>query len=183
MKLIRRILLMSLALLITLGAAWAEPITNEEEITMNTFTPTWENVKPLGRTHQLKDSLWLCFSGAGAEFTFHGSRCEVTIAGDINAYPSKRDELVRIAIYVDGVRVVDEMIDAKEKTFTVLNEAEARDVVVRIVKLSETAMSTCGVRSIAVDDPAGVRPTPAKSRRMSTLAPESSISRFSRSGG
>ena len=166
MKLIRRILLMSLALLITLGAAWAEPITNEEEITMNTFTPTWENVKPLGRTHQLKDSLWLCFSGAGAEFTFHGSRCEVTIAGDINAYPSKRDELVRLAIYVDGVRVVDDMIDAKEKTYTVMAEETARDAVVRIVKLSETAMSTCGVKAISVDDPAGIRPTPAKARKI-----------------
>ena len=166
MKLIRRILLTSLALLITLGAAWAEPITNEEEITMNTFTPTWENVKPLGRTHQLKDSLWLCFSGSGAEFTFHGSRCEVTIAGDINAYPSKRDELVRIAIYVDGVRVVDDMIDAKEKTYTVMAEETARDAVVRIVKLSETAMSTCGVKAISVDDSAGIRPTPAKARKI-----------------
>ena len=133
---------------------------------MTTITPTWENVKPLGRTHQLPDCLWLCFSGTGAEFTFHGSRCEVTIAGDANACPDKCDELVRIAICVDGVRVVDEMIDDAEKTFTVLNAAEKRDVVVRIVKLSETAMSTCGVKAIAVDDPEGVRPTPASTRRI-----------------
>lgn len=146
--------------------AYAE---NEEETAMITVTPTWENVNPLGRTHQLSDALWMCFSGTGAEFAFHGSRCEVTIAGDKNAYPSKRDELVRIAIYVDGVRVIDDMIDEKEKTFTVLDEAEARDVVVRIVKLSETAMSTCGIRSISVDDPAGIRPTPAKARRIEVI--------------
>ena len=110
---------------------------------MYTVIPDWNNVKPLGRTHQLPDCLWLCFSGAGAEFTFHGSRCEITIAGDVNAYPSRRDDLVRIAIYVDGVRVVDDMVDGKEKTYTVLDADAPRDVVVRIVKLSETAMSTC----------------------------------------
>lgn len=165
MKLTRLLALMMCALLLAVPAS-AESAANEEETTMYTVTPNWENVKPLGRTHQLKDSLWLCFSGAGAEFTFHGSRCEVTVAGDINAYPSKRDELVRIAIYVDGVRVVDDMIDAKEKTYTVMDEETARDAVVRIVKLSETAMSTCGVKAISVDDPAGIRPTPAKARKI-----------------
>ena len=139
---------------------------SEEVSSMFTITPDWNNVKPLGRTHQLPDALWLCFSGSGAEFAFHGSRCVVTIAGDDNASPDKRDELARIAIYVDGLRVVDQMIDAMEMSFTVLDEAVARDVTVRIVKLSETAMSTCSVRAIAVDDPDGIRPTPARARRI-----------------
>lgn len=165
MKLTRLLALVMCALLLALPAS-AESAANEEETIMYTVTPNWENVKPLGRTHQLEDSLWLCFSGSGAEFAFHGSRCEVTIAGDINAYPSKRDELVRIAIYVDGVRVVDDMIDAKEKTYTVMDEETVRDAVVRIVKLSETAMSTCGVKAISVDDPAGIRPTAAKARKI-----------------
>ena len=136
---------------------------------MFSVMPSWNTVKPLGRTHQRSDALWLCFSGSGAEFTFHGSRCDVTIAGDDNASPSGRDDLVRIAIYVDGVRVVDEMIDAQEKTFTALDAAEARDVTVRIVKLSETAMSTCGIRAISVDDPDGIRPTPVRARRIEII--------------
>ena len=162
MKMIRLLMLLACALLLAVPA-FAE---NKEEPAMYTVTPNWENVKPLGRTHQLPDSLWMCFSGSGAEFTFHGARCEVTIAGDNKAYPGDRDNLVRIGIYVDGVRVVDEMIDAKEKTFTVLAAEEARDVTVRIVKLSETAMSTCGVKEIRVDDPEGVRPTPVRSRKI-----------------
>ena len=162
MKMIRLLMLLACVLLLAVPA-FAE---NKEEPAMYTVTPNWENVKPLGRTHQLPDSLWMCFSGSGAEFTFHGARCEVTIAGDNKAYPGDRDNLVRIGIYVDGVRVVDEMIDAKEKTFTVLAAEEARDVTVRIVKLSETAMSTCGVKEIRVDDPEGVRPTPVRSRKI-----------------
>jgi len=134
---------------------------------MYTVTPTWQNVKPLGRTHPLTDSLWLAFSGTGAEFTFHGARCTVTIAGDSNAaLPDDAANKTRIAIDVDGVRVIDDMIDAAEKTYTVLDAPEARDVIVRVVKLSETAMSTCGIRTIAVDAAEGIRPTPAKAHRI-----------------
>ena len=134
---------------------------------MYTFTPNWENVKPLGRTCPLPDSLWMALSGSGAEFALHGCRCMITIAGDSNAeLPDDRDNKVRIAIYVDDVRIVDDMIDKAEKTYTVLDEAEAKDVVVRIVKLSETAMSTCGIRAISVDEQASVRPTAAKARKI-----------------
>lgn len=165
MKLLRLLALLLCALLLS-ASATAESAENKEDVTMYAFTPDWTNVKPLGRTHQLEDSLWLAFSGTGAEFAFHGAHCEVTLAGDNGARPGDRDNLVRIAIYVDGVRVVDDMLDAKEKTYTVLDAAEKRDVVVRIVKLSETAMSTCGVKEIRVDDPEGIRPTPASARRI-----------------
>lgn len=170
-QMMKRMCLFALLVCVMLLAApaLAEGSVKEEETVMHTFTPDWTNVKPLGRTQSLEDSLWMCFSGTGAEFTFCGARCEVTMAGDVNAYPSKRDELVRIAIYVDGVRVVDDMLDQKEKTYTVLDESEPRDVVVRVVKLSETAMSTCGIRSISVDDPAGIRPTPAKERKIEII--------------
>lgn len=88
MKMIRLLVLLACALLLAVLAC-AE---NEEEPAMYTVTPNWENVKPLGRTHQLPDSLWMCFSGSGAEFTFHGARCEVTIAGDNKAYPGDRED-------------------------------------------------------------------------------------------
>lgn len=131
---------------------------------MKTFIPTWQNVKPLGRTWQMADSLWLAFSGSGAEFAFVGSRCEVTIAGDNHAADAdKANDRVRIAIYLDGERVVDDMIDAAEKVYQVMNADAAQAHTVRIVKLSETAMSTCGVKAISVDGE-GIRPTPAKAR-------------------
>ena len=147
--------------------AYAQTAVNGEETTMTTVIPTWENVKPLGRTHQLKDSLWLAFSGSGAEFAFTGKRCEVTIQGDINAAKSSAaDNHVRIAIDVNGVRVVDDMVNAREETYTVFESETAQDVVVRVVKLSETAMSTCGIKEITVDAQDGIRPTPAKARKI-----------------
>ncbi|MBQ8554345.1 MAG: GDSL family lipase [Clostridia bacterium] len=132
---------------------------------MQTIVPTWDHVKPLGRTHMLEDSLWLAFSGSGAEFAFHGRYCSVTIGGDVNAAKANNEaNQVRIAIYVNGERTVDDMIDAKEKTYTVFESDDAQDVTVRIVKLSETAMSTCGIKGITTDAP--IHPTPEKARKI-----------------
>jgi len=129
------------------------------ETTMNTFIPTWDNVKPLGRTHQLEDSLWLCFSGTGAEFTAQCTTLSVTMAADTAvASPANR---VRLAIEVNGQRVVDDMLDAPEKTYTVWKSEAPQAITVRIIKLSETAMSTCGIRSITTDA-ASIHPTPKK---------------------
>lgn len=153
-----RICFLILVVLI-LGTASAE----NGETMMNTFTPDWSNVKPLGRTHQLPDSLWLAFSGSGAEFAFTGSHCEVTIAGDINARAGTSENLARIAIEVDGARVVDDLVNAQEKTYTVVAGSDVKTHVVRIIKLSETAMSTCGVKAITVDA-ASIQPTPFSDR-------------------
>lgn len=137
---------------------------------MKMIVPTWENVKPLGRTKPLADGLWLAFSGSGAEFVFHGKYAAVTIAGDDNAaLADNAQNQARIAIEVNGQRVVDDMIDAPEKTYTAFEAAKAQDVVVRIVKLSETAMSTCAIRAITVDSEDGIRPTPAKAHAIEVI--------------
>ena len=126
---------------------------------MNTFTPTWTNVKPLGRTLPLEDSLWLCFSGTGAEFTAHCTTMSITVAGDTAiTSPANR---VRLAIEVNGQRVVDAMLDESEKTYTVWQSNTPQAITVRVIKLSESAMSTCGIKQIATDA-ATICPTPKK---------------------
>ncbi len=135
----------------------------EEESTLKTYIPTTEYVKPLGRTHLLNDTLWMAFSGSGAEFTFNGTSASVTIAGDANAAnPNNEDNQARIGIYVNGERIIDDMINAAEETYTVFESEIPQDCTVTIVKLSETAMSTAGIKSIEVDSETGISPTPAK---------------------
>lgn len=129
-----------------------------------TYAPTSENVKTLGRTMLTdEDMLWLAFSGSGAEFTFNGTKAEVVIAGDDNAEkPDNEDNQARIAIYVNGERVVDDMIDHAEETYTVFESETPAECDVKIVKLSETAMSTCAVKSITVDAEEGIKPAEKK---------------------
>ncbi len=134
--------------------------TANGEITMNTFTPNWENVKPLGRTMPLEGSLWLCFSGTGAEFTAECTSLSVTMAADVS-YADAASR-TRIAIEVNGQRVVDDMLDAAEKTYLVWQSGTAETITVRIIKLSETAMSTCGIKAI-ITDAAAIQPTAKKS--------------------
>ncbi|MBE5810810.1 MAG: GDSL family lipase [Clostridiales bacterium] len=124
------------------------------------ITPNWHNVKPLGRTWPLEDGLWLALSASGAEFTFTGSACEVTIAGDNRAADAEAvNDHARIALYLDGQRAVDTLLNAPVKVFTL--EAGEGEHTVRIVKLSETAMSTCVIRTIEAED---IRPTAKKLR-------------------
>ncbi len=126
---------------------------------MPAITPDWHNVKPLGRTWPVGDEgLLLAFSGTGVEFAFTGTSCVVWIGGDCRADdPAAANDHARIAVYLDGERVVDAMITSAVKSFRIT--AEEGEHVARIVKLSETAMSVCLIHSIEADN---IRPTADK---------------------
>lgn len=137
---------------------------------MKLFTPSYRNLKPLGRTHLLNDTLWLAYSGSGAAFTFTGTRCAVTLAGDSTAAdPAATDNQARIAIEVNGQRVVEELMNAPEKTYTVFEADEAQAVTVSIIKLSESAMSTCAIKQIAVDTEDRIYPAANKPHRIEVV--------------
>lgn len=145
------------------------PTETEQNVTMTPTTPvqeeakmfefTEENVRPIGRTFS-ENGLWCAFSGSGAEFQFHGNKLIVNVIGDNAAKnPFNEDNHTRIAIYVNGERVIDEMVNEAVKAFTVFDGSETVDAVVNIVKLSETAMSTIKLSSLITDGAATVTPT------------------------
>lgn len=135
----------------------------EEETDVKLYIPNTDNVKTIGRTYLLDDTLWMAFSGSGAEFHFSGKKVTITLAGDNTAMLSSRaDDQARIAIYVDGERVVDDMMDEAEKSYTVFESDIAAECDIKIIKLSETAMSTVGIKSIEVDGEAEIVPAGTK---------------------
>lgn len=136
--------------------------SEEEKDLGNTVALTAENVKLVGRTWLSDDTLWLALSGAGVEFEYTGKKLDITIAGDSVATSGSADNQARVAIYVDGERVIDEMIDSAEETFTAFESAEAKTVNVKIIKLSECAMSTCGIKAITVAEGETIKPAPKK---------------------
>lgn len=130
---------------------------------MNTYIPTHENVKSLGRTFLLENTLWLTLSGSGAAFDFRGTKSSVTFLGDsIATKPGYESNLSRIAVYVNGTRVVDDRIDESKKEYIIFESEQAQDCHVEIIKLSEAAMSTVGIQSIAVDAENGIHPAEIK---------------------
>lgn len=127
---------------------------------------TAETAKLVGRTYLNDDTLWAAFSGAGAEFVYTGKKLEITIVGDNAATAGNADNYARVGIYVDGERVIDDMLDQKEKTYTVFESDEAKSVTVQIIKLSECAMSTFGIKPVKLADGEKIEPAAAKDFRI-----------------
>lgn len=134
---------------------------------MNTKTDYFADpahVKPLGRTYFHNNRLFCALSGTGAEFYFSGTSCFITIAGDVgSANPLFADSHARIAIYVNGKRTIDDLIEQPSKTYCVLESETETAAVISVVKLSESPMSTVSIERITVTGFAP-RPTEEKGR-------------------
>ena len=130
--------------------------------TETTYKATAENVKLLGRTYFNEDKLYCALSGSGAEFTFNGTKCTVNVNGDSNAMnASAADNQARVGIYVNGERVIDDMVDNLRESYDVFESDTPQDVTVSIVKLSESPMSTISIGDIKVTGSV-IKPTPDK---------------------
>lgn len=122
------------------------------------FKATEKHVKIIGRTYDYNGVLWLALSGSGVEFSFCGKKAEIKLKGDAIALSGNNQ--ARIGIYVNGQRVIDDMVNELVKTYTVFESNTEQNVTVRVIKLSEAAMSTVGIEEITVDVTEGIKPTP-----------------------
>ncbi|MBQ4899873.1 GDSL family lipase [Paenibacillus sp. Marseille-P2973] len=123
------------------------------------FRATENHVKIIGRTYEHNDVLWLALSGGGVEFSFYGKKAEITIEGDPIATSGNNE--ARIGIYVNGNRVIDDMVKQPVKKYTAYESNTDQNVTIKVIKLSEAAMSTVGIQEITVDAKEGIKPAPA----------------------
>lgn len=145
-------------------AAKASGTTN---LSKQEFVPSAKNVKLLGRTCLIGDNLWLALSGTGLEFTFTGTKADITLVGDNVAGSSWGEgSYCRIGIYANDKLVADELIKEKTKTITAFQSDTVQKVTIRIVKLSESASSTVGIGKIKVTAKGKIKPTAAKAHRI-----------------
>ena len=156
MKKTIKVIATALLLITTFSAMWAKD-----------YLPSAENVKFLGRTHTENDVLWTFFSSSGVAFNVDARRLDVTIAGD-SGTPQRKDNgsLARLAVFVNGERKLDQLIMKQEETFTVFDEANPVKGEVRIIKISESANSILGIKSISVDQDGTISPANQKSLKI-----------------
>lgn len=136
--------------------------TPETTPSEKSFLPTEEFVRSIGRTQEVNDTLWLVHSGTGMEFTFTGTSATIKIKPD-SSFTSKENQ-ARIAVYVNGERVIDDMVDKMEMVYTVFESDTPEECIVRVVKLSEAAQSTFGVTGLEVTCIGDIRPTEASDK-------------------
>ena len=138
----------------------AETTTTTEAVTEaptpvgpQNYIPTDENVKLLGRAFydDFDEELICAYSGTGCEFTFTGTSVKFNLKGDSAAKANNEDNAARYAIYVDGERTQDLMLDEYTKTITAFESDAETTAVISLVKLSETANSTIAIKSIDVE--------------------------------
>ena len=125
-----------------------------------------KNVKILGRTTKVDDTLYLGYSGAYIEFEAETSKVEVTFCTDKEVM----EEIYRgwVAVHIDGAKepAMRFELAQPEQTVTIFEEAQARKVTVRITKLSEAAFGIVGLKDLTVEGDKGVIPTPAKDKKI-----------------
>ncbi|MBP5281176.1 MAG: hypothetical protein J6Z22_01610 [Lachnospiraceae bacterium] len=130
-------------------------------------TCTDANIKLIGRTKLFSDTLFLSLSGSGIEFEYEGQGLTLTfLGGSASQIPENDANYARIAIYVDDVRVKDFQLSSGEMTQTVAESAQKKRSVIRVIKLSECAMSLVGILPLEISEGECVRPTPAKAHKI-----------------
>ena len=126
---------------------------------------TQQQVKWVGRVYPAGETLWLGMSGSGIEFTGAEGVLEVVFAGgEASRVKGNEGNYARAAVYIGPERRADLCMDEPEKRVRLLNLG--KDDRVRIIKLSECAMSAVGIRAVWTEDQAQVRPVPVSSRRI-----------------
>lgn len=138
---------------------------NAEVLSAKSYNGSDAPVKLIGRTYTENEILWLAHSASGIEFTFRGDSASVTLAGDGAAF-SNKDSQARFAVYINGERTMDEQIDSAEKTYDIYSGEEVSEVTVKLLKLSESANSTFGIKSIDVNSLGEIAATAEKDMKI-----------------
>ncbi len=128
---------------------------------------TKDNVKRIGRNLLVGDVLWTALSASGAAFEFNGKKLEVTILGSNNALmPDNHINYARVAVFVNGERVVNDCIDCDKKAYKIFDGDCVQCANIQIMKVSESPMSAVGIAPLVCDEEAVIAPIPAKARTM-----------------
>lgn len=129
------------------------------------FTLSSQNSKIIGRTYLDGNALWLVQSASAAEFVIKAQSLDITMSGDSSANGENTSN-ARFAVYVDGERVLDECMLSSEQTYSVFKYDEPKEVTVKIIKLSESAQSIVGIKSLTAECVGYPAPTAEKALKI-----------------
>lgn len=132
--------------------------------TERTVSASSETVKLIGRTYFDENGiLWIVQSAAGIEFVTNSTSLEIALVGDNSANESSGSQ-ARYALWINGERVLDEMMTEAERVIKA--ELPEGENTVKLLKLSESANSIFGVKSITVTDTKPIAPSKESSLKI-----------------
>ena len=119
-------------------------------------------IKTLGHIVDDGEGLWMISSAAEIGFRVTGAtRVKLELLADDTVLdPEKEPYLPRFEIRMDGKKIIDTRLTAKEETVTVFDGTEKRDAEIRLIKLNESTSNLMALKEI--DSDGTIRPLPEK---------------------
>ncbi|ORX65058.1 hypothetical protein BCR32DRAFT_330447 [Anaeromyces robustus] len=137
---------------------------NKLQPQLNSFKPTKDNVKILGRTLYQNGSLWVSHTDSSIEFKFTGKICIIVISTD-SIYGSLSEENpAHIFVYGDDKQYID-VITTKSIMELKIEFDEIAEHVIRLMKVSECHKGSIYINEIKTDSDS-IRPTAAKNKKI-----------------
>ena len=133
---------------------------------MNRYIINENYMKLTGRGMYDEDGIYWCsLSGSGFECHYKGNGLNIKLVGDKSAeIPDNDLNWARYALYVDGERKIEGQLDSITKTLTLEGEIDAD---IKLIKLSECAMSNLGIYPIICDGV--ITPIPDKKLKLEII--------------
>ena len=121
-----------------------------------------KSLKFIGHIVDDGEGLWMISSAAEIGFRVTGAtRVKLELlADDTVLTPEKEPYLPRFEIRLDGKKIIDARLTAKEETVTVFDGTEAREAEIRLIKLNESTSNLMALKRIDTDGK--VSPLPDK---------------------
>ncbi len=129
-----------------------------EKAIQQTFLPTKENVKLMGRSYFDGEKRHFSFSGCGVEFKFKGESATLNFVCD-DFDKLLYGQRVRFAVLLNGETVYDVVMDERELSLEIKTNTSDVFSVITVVKLSEAKYSSFALKNITVNSYDGISPT------------------------
>ena len=122
------------------------------------FSPEKKYVKYIGRSVYFNEALWFSMSGSGIEFITSTDSLKISFTTDsLQALSSEHKPRIKITIN-DEIYFNNVLEEENQDIFLDLSKYVG-DKVVKIIKLSESMYSSCGISKISVYDDKDISPT------------------------
>ncbi|ORX83694.1 hypothetical protein BCR32DRAFT_326256 [Anaeromyces robustus] len=141
-----------------------QPTQISEPVINNSFEPTKDNVKIIGRAKYMNNSLWVGHTDSGIEFKINGKTVTIVVSTDGIYGSSSEENPAHILVYGDDKLILDTYTTENPKELNVEFD-EIGEHIVRLIKISECQYGSIYIDEIKTDSNV-ITPTSPKDKKI-----------------
>ncbi|ORX83700.1 hypothetical protein BCR32DRAFT_243165 [Anaeromyces robustus] len=145
----------------------SKPTPINEPVINNSFEPTKDNVKIIGRAKYMNNSLWVGHTDSGIEFKINGKNVTIVVSTDGIYGSSSEENPAHILVYGDDKLILDIFTTENPKELNIEFD-EIGEHIIRLIKISECQYGSIYINKIKTDSKV-ITPTPLKNKKIEFL--------------